>query len=262
MKKQFYSLGSFLVLPLFTLTRPQITFVIVLGVLLLLILFYGIFLYINYKQNNRKVVPNDEPKVIHQEVKAVVVDDNVEIKIEEQVVKEEEVPKETLEASFEEQPVDKVVIRYNYSLKAHIRLAPLESLERYLKIKNHIMSYPNVKISNSWKFESFKYGTRTLAKITLQGKTLRIYFDLDPTELENTVYNVKNEGSKANHKSTPTMFVVRGNRGVKHANELVDIYFKKLNIKRGDDLVYEVPNYTETFEELIEQGLIKVPKSK
>lgn len=275
MKKQFFSFSSFLFLPFFALTKPQITFVIVLGILLLLVVIYGIFLFVKYKQDNKVLVPDDEPKIVQPVVEDVIVDEDVEMVVEEQSDIKEEVleevspVKQVVVDKSEEVIVPKLaetelkeVIRYNYSLKAHIKLAPQESIERYLKIKNHIMSYPDVKISESWKFESFKYGARTLAKITLQGKTLRIYFDLDPAQFENTVYNVKDEGGKVNHKTTPTMFVVRGNRGVKHANELIDIYFKALNIKRGDDLEYVVPNYTETFEELVEQGLIKVPKSK
>lgn len=264
--------------------------IVALSIIILVLLVYIIYLLItrlkNVNEDNNEVDVNDtndtkvddgtehvetlkEEKIevkeeVIKETKPVVVKEEVEEGIEDKAVQETV----TLEKKVKEPTIlpsinnEEETTRLNYSLEAHIILAPEESLLRYLEIKNHILSYPDVKISNSWKFERFKYGARTLTKLTLQGKTIRIYFDIDPKELEDTVYNIKDEGSKSNHELTPSMLVVKGNRGVKHAKEIIDYYFKKLDVINEEPKEVILPNFNKTKEDLIEEGLIKVKKVK
>lgn len=251
--------------------------IVALSIIILVLLVYIIYLLItrlkNANEDNNEVDVNDtndtkvddgtehvetlkEEKI---EVKEEVEEGIEDKAVQETVTLEKEVKEPTILSSINN---EEETTRLNYSLEAHIMLAPEESLLRYLEIKNHILSYPGVKISNSWKFERFKYGARTLTKLTLQGKTIRIYFDIDPKELEDTVYNIKDEGSKSNHELTPSMLVVKGNRGVKHAKEIIDYYFKKLDVINEEPKEVILPNFNKTKEDLIEEGLIKVKKVK
>lgn len=243
--------NSYVFLPVLAFAITEAVILIILAVFILILATNIILVLI--RKNKDTISEEHNISDYTDEDHLLVIDDK----------KVEAMSEEHLEEDIEEIiKVDETPIRYNYSLEAHIMLAPKESLERYLDIKNYILRYSEIKISDSWKFERFKYGARTLAKITLQGQVLRIYFDLDPKEFENTVYNVKDESSKVNHRLTPTQLVVRGNRGVKHAKELIDLYFSKLGVEIGEKVNYEVPNYEVTREDLIIKGLIKVPKQK
>lgn len=242
-------LNSFISLPVLAITGLQLGIIIILSIVILLLLVKIIMLLI--KDSGNKNIEAEE-----------LIEDVIEEELIEELVKEElveEVLEELVEEVLEETET-KVAVRYNYSFKAHLDMAPEESIKRFLQIKQHILSYPDIKISDSWKFQRYRYGARTLAKVTLQGKTLTLYIDLDPKEFENTVYNVVDVSDKKSHVLTPMMFKVRGNRGVKHANELIDLYFSKLGVERNEteELTYTPTNKTR--EELVEEGLIKIIK--
>lgn len=234
-------LNSFISLPVLAITGLQLGIIIILSIVILLLLVKIIMLLI--KDSGNKNIDAEE-----------LIEDVIEEELIEELV-EEELVEEVLEETE-----TKVAVRYNYSFKAHLDMAPEESIKRFLQIKQHILSYPDIKISDSWKFQRYRYGARTLAKVTLQGKTLTLYLDLDPKEFENTVYNVVDVSDKKSHVLTPMMFKVRGNRGVKHANELIDLYFSKLGVERNEteELTYTPTNKTR--EELVEEGLIKIIK--
>lgn len=241
-------LNSFISLPVLAITGLQLGIIIILSIVILLLLVKIIMLF--FKDSGNKNIEAEEL------IEDVIEEELIEEELEELV---EEVLEELVEEVLEETET-KVAVRYNYSFKAHLDMAPEESIKRFLQIKQHILSYPDIKISDSWKFQRYRYGARTLAKVTLQGKTLTLYLDLDPKEFEDTVYNVVDVSDKKSHVLTPTMFKVRGNRGVKHANELIDLYFSKLGVERNEteELTYTPTN--KTHEELVEEGLIKIIK--
>lgn len=262
---------SFSFLPLLAFSPLHLTLIIVLSVAIVLLTIYIIVLVVKFvKEDKNKKFDQENEKVLEETVKEVVAEEVIDEVLEEEQAEElaEEVEEEIVEEIIAEPVIEPVLEekaevttepekRLNYSLKAHLALAPDESIERYLAIKSHLLSYPDIKVSNTWKFENFKYGARTMMKLTLQGKTMTLYFDLNPEQFEGTVYNVTNVGDKVNHRLTPTMFKVRGNRGIKHANELIDIYFSKLDVKQNE--VKNLPNDIEKFtkEELLEAKLIK-----
>lgn len=266
-----------------TKIEPAIFYYI--GGVLLIILALFLFKVLNKKNNQntnettetkevKEPVINKQEEVlkINQVTSAPVVEKVLEEIVEEEtedvepeviepakkeaLVKEKVVTKEPLEATDSE-----VNTKLNYSMDAYVSLADDETIERFNEIKNHIYSYPNIKESKSWKFERYSYGVRTLAKITLQGKVMRIYLDLDPNEFVDSVYNITDESSKVNHKQTPVMLRIRGPRGVNHAKQLIDIYFAKVAVKQNEVTERDYGIEKLTKEELIEKGLIKVVKN-
>ena len=49
-------------------------------------------------------------------------------------------------------------------MDAYISLADHETIQRFNEIINYIYSYPDIKLSNSWKYKRYSYGVRTLIK--------------------------------------------------------------------------------------------------
>lgn len=272
----FALIGKTINFPILDLTGWRLPVFIILVIIAVILLVYIIYLLVHKEDQQQQDVQRVTEVAIEEDVKI-----DKKVVVEEIVVNNEEI-NDVEETKEEQQPVitkevtkEPVVIippvasskslndvdRLNYSVAAYLALAPEESLQRYYEIENYILAFDGVKKSSSWKYESYRYGIRALAKMTIQGKTIRIYFDLDPNDYIDSVYNITDESSKTKHQNTPVMLRIKGNRGLKHAKELIDIYFEKLDIKQGEVQPVVLTNTVTTKEELIEQGLIKVKKS-
>lgn len=153
-------------------------------------------------------------------------------------------------------------IRYNYSFIARLHQAPLESQERFSDLKNYLLSYEDVKVSHSWRYERFMYQGKPIVKIWIHGNTMKLYFNLDPTQFDDTKYNVENVSSARMHETTPTLLLVSGPRLLDYAKELVDLYMKDTGSNKNEE-----PNvdYTLPYQDkktLINRQLIKIKELK
>lgn len=195
------------------------------------------------------------------------------------IVEKKETPKvvekkEISEVVIEEKPTEtkpKVVVpettkpqkeMLNYSFKSRLHLADSETANRYNDLKNHLLSYEGVTNNMSWKQETFVVKGKMVAKLRLQGKSLRVYFGLDPNDYVDTKYNLSDQSASKTHESTPSLLVVKGPRLLQYSLELVDDYMKANEIEV--DETYKAKDYKEkplTKEKLIKMDLIKTQKS-
>ncbi len=137
----------------------------------------------------------------------------------------------------------------------------------YSDIKNKLLSYKKVRSNVSFHGDRYNVGRKTLAKITIIGKTLCLYLALDPNS-ENYATNIYHQKDVSNVKAnegTPFMVKVRSDLGNKRALVLIDSLMTE---NEGElDEKFENKDYALEFkyattEELIEKDLIKVTREK
>ena len=151
-------------------------------------------------------------------------------------------------------------IKYSRSFISNIIQGDEMIKEYYSDLKNHILSYQDVKSRLSWKFDSYNRGRDQLFKIKVRGKTICIYLALDPDNYEVSKYHHEAIDAKI-FEDVPMLFKIKSGLGLRKAKQLVDDTMAKFGIEKSEkpkfvDYVAKYP-YTET-EELVQQKLVKV----
>ena len=139
--------------------------------------------------------------------------------------------------------------------------------EYYSQLKNELTSYKKINSNVSWQGDRFNLGRDTIAKITIVGKTLNLYLDLNPAdpELKTTVYHQKDVGNQKAYESTPFMVKIKSDAALKKALRLVAYL---ADAKQAEKEIGFAPvNYATEFayasdEQLIKDGFIKVTQEK
>lgn len=90
----------------------------------------------------------------------------------------------------------------------------------YNELKSLLKSYGlNNRIANGG--DSFRLHRVTYCKITIAGKSLKLYLALNPNDYANSTYPIKDASSKAIYKETPLVFKVRSGLSLRRAEELI-----------------------------------------
>ena len=152
-----------------------------------------------------------------------------------------------------------MVTRYKRSFRAKIIESADAVKENYFALKNALLSYAGVNSQISWSNDRFFMAGETVARISVRGKTLCLYLDLDPAAYPASVYHQRAVGDTKQYEKTPMMVKVRSATALKRALQLVAILMERLDtvpIERAP------VDYAEEFafrsqEELIQEGLIK-----
>ena len=114
------------------------------------------------------------------------------------------------------------VTTYRKSLQAKLQLADDSVKARFVGIYNRFVSRDKVHPRTSYDYVTFSVGGRPLARMTIIGKTLRVYYALDPATVD-AKYNTHDASAIKKYNATPTLLYVRGNRSYAYALELVDV---------------------------------------
>ena len=160
-----------------------------------------------------------------------------------------------------------VVTRYKKSFVAKMKQSDTKLKVYYSDIKNAFDSYKRINSTISLQGDRFNFGRETIAKMTVVGKTLKLYLALDVNdpELKETVYHQKYVGDQKAYESTPFLVKVKSEVAAKKAIRLVKYLAAQLDA--AEDNTFEPVDYVtefayETDEQLIEKGLIKVTQGK
>ncbi len=151
--------------------------------------------------------------------------------------------------------------RYNRSFTAKLVLGTDDAKRYYSEVKNALLSYKGVKSRISWKWDSFRLGRKTLAKLKFSGKSVALCLALDPKQFEGTKYSVRDLSDKATYADTPTMYRVKNERRLKFARELIDMVMSAEGAPKSDSA--EVVDYAAQFpkedrDALMQRNLIKM----
>lgn len=158
------------------------------------------------KEETDKVVVEEVP--VQEETKEPVVEETTA----------ELAPEVTPEA-LEGEPAEKAkIVRIPFDQ----RMAQADDVVKgsYNELKSLLKSYGlNNRIANGG--DSFRLHRVTYCKITIAGKSLKLYLALNPNDYANSTYPIKDASSKAIYKETPLVFKVRSGLSLRRAEELI-----------------------------------------
>ena len=165
-----------------------------------------------------KVIEKIHEKIVEKPVeviKEVYIEKPVETpKVEEPKV-EETAATPSEEAEAEESPK---IERIPFATR--IREADDEMKDNYNHIKSLLLSY-GLKNRTSNGGDAFRLHKVTYCKITVAGKSLKLYLALDPNDYKNSTLPIKDASSKEIYKDIPLVFKVKSGLSLRRAEQLI-----------------------------------------
>lgn len=159
-------------------------------------------------------------------------------------------------ADEEDQSGDAVT--YSKTFHAKLRLSSDDVKENFAEVSNGLLKYSGVKMRHSRSFSTYNKGRNVLARISVGGKTIKLYLAL-PIEDIPEKYNAIDVSGKNKFSATPSCVRVRSKRSVKYALELISMLAEKFGLRPLDKPVTEVKasDYaTESLTDMILKGWV------
>ena len=169
------------------------------------------------------------------------------VEVSEEVAVTEPIAVEEPAEVVTEEPKEDLVLKIDRSFTAKLKQSDDETKDRYGMIKNALLSYKKVKSTVSWNTDRFNCGRNTIAKMNIRGKTLCVYFALDPKdpEFKQTIYNQKDMSEHKAYEQTPFMMKIKSDLAAKRAVRLVEIMAEKNGAAKKKD--FEEVDYKKTY---------------
>lgn len=159
----------------------------------------------------------------------------------------------------EEEKFDFGGIKYVRTFHARIRLADEKTKEYYAAVLNAFLKYDKARVKESNRYCAVYAGRKTLAKINVTGKTLKVYFALDPAA-QDKKYFLKEAGESKAYAAVPALMKIRSDRACRYAEELVGVLAatEGLSPAKKPAAPIDPKNYAAmTTEEFLARGWIK-----
>ena len=152
--------------------------------------------------------------------------------VEEAPVQEEKAPETPIVTPVEATAKPKI-IRIPFTTR--MLEADDELKSAYNHIKSLLKSYGlNNRVANGG--DSFRLHRVTYCKVTIAGKSLKLYLALDPKDYVDTTYPIKDASSKNIYKETPLVFKVRSGLSLRRADELIRDCMDKHGLEQIDQV--------------------------
>ncbi len=124
-----------------------------------------------------------------------------------------------------------------------ILAADEETKSNYNVLKNTLLSYGvKSRISNSG--DTFRLHRKTYVKITVAGKSLKLYFALNPEDYRESTIPVQDAGAKGVYEDIPLVFKVKSSLSLRRAIQLIADCVEKDDLEQGEvgevDWVHEI----------------------
>ena len=130
-------------------------------------------------------------------------------------VVEEPVPEPAPEPVVEEKAK---IIRIPF--EERITTAEKEMKDNYNELKNDIMAYGvKSRVSNSG--DTFRLHRKTYVKLTIAGKSLKLYFALNPDDYKDSTLPIQDASEKNIYAEIPLVFKVKSGLSMRRAKQLV-----------------------------------------
>ena len=210
--------------------------------------------YLPYEENEPLLERGLIKEIVYKPDEPVQVEEDGEIV--EEVVNEVAAAEERVETRTV-LPFDRNAVQYIRSFTAKLIQSNDEVKGWYAELKNELLSYKKVKSRISWKRESFRLGRKNVVRFAFRGKTLCVYFALNPNEFDGTKYKVE-AVEVASYADTSCMYRIKNGRRVRYAKELIAVLMSGLETERTERAAEDYYLPYEDTEPLIEKGLIKV----
>ena len=109
--------------------------------------------------------------------------------------------------------------------------ADKELQEKYNEIKSELLAY-GASSRVSIACDTFRLHRKPYVKITLVGKTLKVYFALGPKEFVDSPIPVIDSSDKVAYEEVPALLKVKSNLSVKRAKELAEMAFSRDGVQK------------------------------
>ena len=192
----------------------------------------------NKEDATTKAVTVEHVDVVDETVEEELVEDPivetteevVEEKVEEVVVEEPKEKKkyDTLDTSIYGEIIRRTFIEKYEGLDASMQ-------EKYMEIRRELLSYTGVRSRISKHCDSYRYKKELLVKINIQGKTLKVFFALDPKAYLGTTYPIIDVSGKKVYAEVPTLLKVKSELSVKRAKQLIAHVMEANGIVRSEN---------------------------
>lgn len=153
-----------------------------------------------------------------------------------------------------------IIIKYSKSFQAKLIQSGDTVKDYYSQLKNCLLSYKGVKSRISWRWETFRLGRKTLAKLIMRGKTLSLALALNPEDYSDSKYVVDSLSEVAAYADTQCLYKIKNDRRAKYAKELIDKLMQDNGLAAEiaeENVDYAAQYPYETTEKLIARKLIK-----
>jgi len=111
--------------------------------------------------------------------------------------------------------------------------AEKEMQDNYNEIKNEILSYGvKSRVSNSG--DTFRLHCKTYVKLTIAGKSLKLYFALDPNDYADSTIPVQDASNKGIYAEIPLVFKVKSGLSMRRCKDLIAEVMEKDNLEQGE----------------------------
>jgi len=151
-----------------------------------------------------------------------------------------------------------VPISYRKSFMAKYIQSDDRCKEVYNTLKNKLMSIKGIKSRISWFYDAFNIGRINFAKISVRGKYVALYLNLDPLKYPSNIYHQEDVSDRRRFTDTRFKIHVKSDRTIKYAFKLIDDEIKLFNLKT---INLPKENYYLNYESetpLVDRGLIKL----
>ena len=105
--------------------------------------------------------------------------------------------------------------------------------DNYNEIKNEILSYGvKSRVSNSG--DTFRLHRKTYVKLTIAGKSLKLYFALNPDDYKDSTIPVQDASEKNIYAEIPLVFKVKSGLSMKRCKQLIADVMEKDGLEQGE----------------------------
>ncbi len=108
--------------------------------------------------------------------------------------------------------------------------------DRYDELKNYALRYKKLKARISKKFDSFNKGRLQFIKLSVAGKTLKLYLNMDIASTD-PKFHCKDVSDKKTYVATPVLLRIKSGRAVKYAKILIDQCAELYELKENKKFV-------------------------
>jgi len=157
--------------------------------------------------------------------------------------------------------VEVMVNKYTLSFQGRLILLQEPIQSYYTEIKNEFLKYDSVVDRMSFRHETYKSGRLKLAKISVRGKSIRVFLSLDPSEFDEARFKFVDMRIKKPNAEYPMMMKISSPRKLRRVLELINELMNRNSIlaKENPEVIdYHRPSMT--LEEMInsDEALVKV----
>ena len=130
--------------------------------------------------------------------------------------------------------------------------------EYYVGIRSKLLSYPKMKLQDSFDNDTFHFERNRYARIAISGKTLLLYLALNPDEYEGTKYFFADCSGVKKYERTPMKLRIRTHRSYVWALELIDDMAARFEFGEPSEITEELDLSYRTDIQLYDDGLARV----